>query len=108
MSQRVLVVDDDPTLRRTLRINLRARGYEVEEVGTAHDALTTVADAPPDLVVLDLGCRTSTASRCCGASAPAPASPSSSCRRATSPTTRSRRSTRAPTTTSPSPSGWTS
>jgi two-component system, OmpR family, KDP operon response regulator KdpE len=55
MSQRVLVVDDDPTLRRTLRINLRARGYEVEEVGTGRDALATVQDAPPDLVVLDLG-----------------------------------------------------
>ncbi len=55
MSQRVLVVDDDPTLRRTLRINLRARGYEVEEVGSGRDALATVADAVPDLVVLDLG-----------------------------------------------------
>ena len=55
MSQRVLVVDDDPTIRRTLRINLRARGYDVEEVGTGADALSTVEDAPPDLVVLDLG-----------------------------------------------------
>ncbi|MGL5816106.1 MAG: response regulator [Phycicoccus sp.] len=55
MTQRVLVVDDDPTIRRTLRINLRARGYQVEEVGTGADALSTVADAPPDLVVLDLG-----------------------------------------------------
>ncbi len=55
MVQRVLVVDDDPTLRRTLRINLRARGYEVEEVGTGGDALATLEDAPPDLVVLDLG-----------------------------------------------------
>ncbi|MGL5930941.1 MAG: response regulator transcription factor, partial [Dermatophilaceae bacterium] len=55
MSQRVLVVDDDATIRRTLRINLRARGYDVEEVGTGADALETVADAPPDLIVLDLG-----------------------------------------------------
>ena len=55
MAQRVLVVDDDPTIRRTLRINLRARGYDVEEVGTGRDALATVEDAPPDLVVLDLG-----------------------------------------------------
>ncbi|MBM6402378.1 response regulator transcription factor [Phycicoccus sonneratiae] len=55
MVQRVLVVDDDPTIRRTLRINLRARGYEVEEVGSGLDALATVHDAPPDLVVLDLG-----------------------------------------------------
>ncbi len=55
MAQRVLVVDDDPTIRRTLRINLRARGYEVEEVGSGADALSTIEDAPPDLVVLDLG-----------------------------------------------------
>jgi two-component system KDP operon response regulator KdpE len=55
MAQRVLVVDDDPTIRRTLRINLRARGYDVEEVGSGADALSTMEDAPPDLVVLDLG-----------------------------------------------------
>jgi two-component system KDP operon response regulator KdpE len=55
MAQRILVVDDDPTIRRTLRINLRARGFDVEEVGTGADALSTLEDAPPDLVVLDLG-----------------------------------------------------
>lgn len=55
MAERVLVVDDDETIRRTLRINLRARGYEVEEVGSGRDALSTLEDAPPDLVILDLG-----------------------------------------------------
>ena len=55
MVERVLVVDDDETIRRTLRINLRARGYEVEEVASGRDALSTVEDAPPDLVILDLG-----------------------------------------------------
>lgn len=55
MAERVLVVDDDDTIRRTLRINLRARGYEVEEVATGRDALSTLEDAPPDLVILDLG-----------------------------------------------------
>ncbi len=55
MVERVLVVDDDETIRRTLRINLRARGYEVEVVGSGRDALTTLDDAPPDLVILDLG-----------------------------------------------------
>ena len=55
MAERVLVVDDDETIRRTLRINLRARGYEVEVVGSGRDALSTVEDAPPDLVILDLG-----------------------------------------------------
>jgi two-component system KDP operon response regulator KdpE len=55
MAERILVVDDDETIRRTLRINLRARGYEVEEVGSGRDALSTLEDAPPDLVILDLG-----------------------------------------------------
>lgn len=55
MSQRILVVDDDPTIRRTLRINLRARGFEVEEVGSGTDALSSVADGAADVVVLDLG-----------------------------------------------------
>ena len=52
---RVLVVDDEPQLVRALRINLRARGYEVEEVASGRDALSTLEDAPPDLVILDLG-----------------------------------------------------
>ena len=55
MNERILVVDDDETIRRTLRINLRARGYDVEEVATGRDALSTIQDAPPDLVLLDLG-----------------------------------------------------
>lgn len=55
MNERILVVDDDETIRRTLRINLRARGYEVEEVASGRDALSTIEDAPPDLILLDLG-----------------------------------------------------
>lgn len=55
MTERVLVVDDDPIIVRTLRINLRARGLEVEGVGTGTDALSSLADAPADLVILDLG-----------------------------------------------------
>jgi two-component system KDP operon response regulator KdpE len=55
VAERILVVDDDETIRRTLRINLRARGYEVEGVGSGRDALSTLEAAPADLVVLDLG-----------------------------------------------------
>jgi two-component system KDP operon response regulator KdpE len=53
--ERVLVVDDDPTILRTLRINLRARGMEVEAVGTGREALASLAESSPDLVILDLG-----------------------------------------------------
>jgi len=52
---RVLVVDDDPQILRALRINLRARGYEVDVAGDGGSALRVAAAHPPDLVVLDLG-----------------------------------------------------
>ena len=52
---RILVVDDEPAIARTLRINLSARGYEVELAGDGRSALDAVAAQRPDLVVLDLG-----------------------------------------------------
>jgi two-component system KDP operon response regulator KdpE len=52
---RILVVDDEPQLLRTLRINLRARGYEVDVAADGTTALRTATAFPPDLVVLDLG-----------------------------------------------------
>jgi two-component system KDP operon response regulator KdpE len=52
---RILVVDDEPQILRTLRINLRARGYEVDTAGDGAAALRTAAATNPDLVVLDLG-----------------------------------------------------
>jgi two-component system KDP operon response regulator KdpE len=52
---RVLVVDDEPQILRALRINLRARQYEVHTAATATEALAVAAKFPPDLVLLDLG-----------------------------------------------------
>lgn len=52
---RVLVVDDEPHILRALAITLRARDYEVVLAGNGAGALASAADAPPDLVVLDLG-----------------------------------------------------
>jgi two-component system KDP operon response regulator KdpE len=51
---RILVVDDEPALRRALRANLEARGYEVTAVETGEEALTVAATSQPDLVILDL------------------------------------------------------
>ncbi len=51
---RILLVDDDPGLLRLLSIRLRAEGYEVEAVESAHKALATVGRFAPDLVVTDL------------------------------------------------------
>ena len=51
----VLVVDDEPQLLRALRINLRARGFEVTTAATGAQALTAASRHLPDVVVLDLG-----------------------------------------------------
>ena len=51
----MLVVDDEPSIARTLRINLAARDYEVEAVGDGRSALDAVAAQEPDVVILDLG-----------------------------------------------------
>ncbi|GAB3947326.1 response regulator [Micromonospora vulcania] len=52
---RILVVDDEPQILRALRINLRARRYDVDVADTGAGALKAAASHPPDLVVLDLG-----------------------------------------------------
>ena len=52
---KVLVVDDDPSLLKALRIGLTARGDEVVLAQTGAEAVTQVALAGPDLVILDLG-----------------------------------------------------
>ena len=52
---KVLVVDDEPQILRALRINLRARGYDVEVAADGAEALHVAAAQQPELVVLDLG-----------------------------------------------------
>ena len=52
---RVLIVDDEPQIRRFLGIGLRAQGYEVLEAATARAGLEAVALGGVELVVLDLG-----------------------------------------------------
>jgi two-component system, OmpR family, KDP operon response regulator KdpE len=52
---RILVVDDEPQIRRALVINLRARGYEVDVADSGERALELAARHHPDAVVLDLG-----------------------------------------------------
>jgi two-component system KDP operon response regulator KdpE len=52
---RVLLVDDDATLRRSLGIGLRAEGHDVLIAADGRTALQALRDDKPDLVVLDLG-----------------------------------------------------
>ena len=52
---RILIVEDEPGLRRALTINLRARRYDVVAAADGAAALAAAASEPPDLVILDLG-----------------------------------------------------
>jgi two-component system, OmpR family, KDP operon response regulator KdpE len=52
---RVLVVDDEPQLLRTLATNLRARDYDVDLAATGREGLQLASDHHPDLVLLDVG-----------------------------------------------------
>jgi two-component system KDP operon response regulator KdpE len=52
---KVLVVDDDPSLLKAMRIGLTARGDDVLVAHSGADAINQVALAGPDLVILDLG-----------------------------------------------------
>jgi two-component system, OmpR family, KDP operon response regulator KdpE len=52
---RVLVVEDDPEMRRALALNLTARGYQISTAADGADALNQAAAATPDVIVLDLG-----------------------------------------------------
>ncbi|MGE6388102.1 response regulator [Pseudomonas sp. NPDC078416] len=51
----ILVIDDEPQIRKFLRISLASQGYKVLEAGTGSDGLTQAALNKPDLLVLDLG-----------------------------------------------------
>jgi two-component system KDP operon response regulator KdpE len=51
---KVLVIDDEPPIRKLLRMGLRSQGYDIIEAGNGKAALELMGEAP-DLVILDLG-----------------------------------------------------
>jgi len=51
---KVLVIDDEPPIRKLLRMGLRSQGYDIIEAGNGKAALELMREAP-DLVILDLG-----------------------------------------------------
>lgn len=53
-SARILVVDDDPQIRRVLRTMLIAQGYEVHDVRNGEEALERIRDERIDLIILDM------------------------------------------------------
>ena len=54
MSERILVVEDDPTLQETLAYNLTRQGYLVDTAGDGQTAIESARGNSPDLVVLDI------------------------------------------------------
>lgn len=51
----ILLIEDEPQMRRFLRITLQGHGYRLVESGTAQDGLMQAASRNPDVVLLDLG-----------------------------------------------------
>src|SRR5512133_1634212 len=50
----ILIVEDDPNIRKLVRVNLAKRGYTISEAGDSHEAMELFQEVPVDLVLLDL------------------------------------------------------
>lgn len=55
IKSRVLVIDDEPPIRKLLRTGLTSQGYEMVDATNGRTALDELARATPDLIILDLG-----------------------------------------------------
>lgn len=55
INQRILVVDDEPPIRRYLRAALTAQGFTVYEASDGNEAIQAVLSHRPDMIILDLG-----------------------------------------------------
>ena len=52
---KILIVDDDPNLRRALKIRLRANHYDTVQASDVHSAIAMAHKEHPGLIILDLG-----------------------------------------------------
>ena len=52
---KILVIDDEQSIRRFLRVALAAREYTVIEAATGHEGLSAAINSKPDIIILDLG-----------------------------------------------------
>ena len=55
VAKRILIVDDDKLLRRSLSLQLEQAGFQTDSAATAEDALAILEREPPDLILLDIG-----------------------------------------------------
>src|SRR5499425_2415559 len=53
-SSKIMVVDDDPQIRRVLRMALVAQGYEAVDARNGEEAIERLAEEKPDLIILDM------------------------------------------------------
>ncbi|MBS1114272.1 MAG: chemotaxis protein CheY, partial [Nitrospirae bacterium] len=51
----ILLIEDEPQMRRFLRITLQGHGYRLTEAATGQEGLTQAATRNPDVILLDLG-----------------------------------------------------
>jgi two-component system KDP operon response regulator KdpE len=51
----ILVIDDEPQIRKLLEINLESNGYSVIQAASGKDGIIMAANHPPDLILLDIG-----------------------------------------------------
>ena len=52
---KILIVDDDPDLRRALKLRLRANHYDTLQAGDGYAAIAVASKEHPSLIILDLG-----------------------------------------------------
>lgn len=52
---RILIIDDEPQIRKLLKVTLHAHHYEIHEAATGEDGVLQASIIHPDLIVLDLG-----------------------------------------------------
>jgi DNA-binding response OmpR family regulator len=55
MAKKILLIDDDALLRRSLSFHLQQAGYQVQTAASAEEGLSIIGGEPPDLILLDIG-----------------------------------------------------
>jgi two-component system KDP operon response regulator KdpE len=53
--EEILIIDDEPQIRKLLEINLESNGYKVVEASSGSMGIKLAANRPPDLILLDIG-----------------------------------------------------
>lgn len=51
----ILIIDDEPQIRKLLEINLESNGYKVLQAANGKEGIILAANHPPDLILLDIG-----------------------------------------------------